>query len=681
MTVNTDHTRRDNEPDHSDRRPDSTDSTGTSGNETSGNGTSGSTGATASGTVSGGKTTTAVEAAPAHLREDVRDAEELRLPDYLQIEEDDADSRIAAKLMAQGVRLNKNGLIAPAVFWPSILLIGLIAVLAILFQDTTGKVLTSMNSWIVHNLGWYYMLVIGGFVFFSIGIGVSKFGKIRLGDDGEEPEFGLLSWFAMLFAAGMGIGLVFYGVGEPLTYATTTPKPGWPTDGVEQQHLAMAQTFIHWGLHPWSIYAVIGLALAYAIHRQGRPVSIRWALEPLLGDRVRGWAGDLIDILAVFGTVFGIATSLGLGVQQISSGLQEIGVVDTVDNTFLIILITGITFLATLSVVSGVGAGIKWLSNINLSVAGLLLIAVLMLGPTLFLFENFIESLGVYLANFFNLTFDAGAFTGAEGAEWNSAWTIFYWGWWISWAPFVGVFIARISRGRTVREFIAGVLVVPSLVGFFWFSVLGGAGIHQELFGSGGLVDPQEGVVAEKALFDVLSGLPMGAIMSVLAIILVTVFFITSSDSGSLVVDMLASGGHPNPPMWSRILFCALEGVIAIGLLLAGGLEALQAASLATALPFSIVLILIALATIQAFRKEDARQVAIRRIIESKQMSEYLTDEFDDVLGDKVDDRVDSRIDYRLSATKNLFTRRDDRGQSDVARRAGEASSRQPGER
>lgn len=617
----------------------------------------------------------AVAAAPEHLREEVEEAEDLRLPDYMQIEDEDADARIVAKLKAQGVRLSPKILIAPAVFWPSLILIVGVAALAILFQDSTSTVLMNTQNWIVENLGWYYMLVIGAFVFFSIGIGISRFGKIRLGNDDEKPEFGLLSWFSMLFAAGMGIGLVFYGVGEPLTYATTSPKPGWPTGGVEQQHLAMAQTFIHWGLHPWSIYAVIGLALAYAIHRRGRPVSIRWALEPLFGDRVRGWVGDVIDVIAVCGTVFGIATSLGLGVQQISSGLAEIGVISDFDETFLVILITCITFLATLSVVSGVGAGIKWLSNINLSVAGLLLIAVLIFGPTLFLFQNFIESLGIYLANFFNLTFDAAAFTGAEGAEWNAGWTIFYWGWWISWAPFVGVFIARISRGRTVREFIAGVLIVPTLVGFFWFAVLGGTGLHQQLFGDAELVDPAEGVVAERALFDMLSGLPVGAVMSVIAVLLVTVFFITSSDSGSLVVDMLASGGHPNPPMWSRVLFALLEGVIAIGLLLAGGLEALQAASLATALPFSIILVLIAVATLQAFRKEDVRQEALRRVIESRQVSEYLAEEFDDVLGDQVDHRVDNRIDYRLSATKNFWERgrgrRDAEGESDVARRAG----------
>lgn len=587
-----------------------------------------------------------------HMLIDSTDPIRLHLPNEVSLADADTDDEITAKLKAQGVRLGK-GLVAPAVFWPALITILAVALLAIFLPDGTNKVLTSINGWIVADLGWYYMLVIGGFVIFSIVIGFSKFGKIRLSRDDEKPEFGVFSWFAMLFAAGMGIGLVFYGVGEPLSYATSDPKPGWTGDEPEIARLAMAQTFIHWGLHPWAIYAVIGLALAYAIHRRGRPVSIRWALEPLLGHRVKGWMGDVIDILAIFGTVFGIATSLGLGVQQISAGLKEIGLVGEYDNTLLIILIVIITFLATLSVVSGVGAGIKWLSNINLSLAGLLLIAVLLLGPTLFLFQNLIESLGVYLANFFNMTFDVGAYTGEEGATWSSNWTIFYWGWWISWAPFVGVFIARISKGRTVREFIAGVLLVPTVVGFIWFAALGGTGIYQQFFGDGGLVDPEEGVVAEKVLFDVLGSLPMGGILSAVAIILVAIFFITSSDSGSLVVDMLASGGHPNPPVWSRILWAVLEGALAIGLLVAGGLGALQAASLATALPFSIILILIAIATVRAFQIEAKRTREIETGQRYHAVGEHIADDFDEYLGDK----VDARIDYRLSRTKGVLGR------------------------
>ncbi|WP_295689699.1 BCCT family transporter [uncultured Brevibacterium sp.] len=606
--------------------------------------------------------------ARADTRDDGVDPIDPDLEPRHQIAEDDTDAQITEKLKRQGVRLGR-GNVAPAVFWPSLLVILAVAVIAILAPGPTDTALQAVQGWIVTNLGWYYMLIIAGFIVFVVGIALSKFGRIRLGDDDERPEFGLLSWFAMLFSAGMGIGLVFYGVGEPLTYATSSPKPGWSGDETELAQLAMAQTFVHWGLHPWAIYAVIGLALAYAVHRRGRPISIRWALEPVFGERVKGWVGDVIDILAIFGTVFGVATSLGLGVQQIASGMSSLGVVDTVDNTILVILIVVITFLATLSVVSGLGKGIKWLSNINLSLAGILLISVLLLGPTLFLFQNFIESLGTYLANVLDMSFDVGAYTGEEGAEWNSSWTIFYWGWWISWAPFVGVFIARISRGRTIREFIAGVLLVPTIVGFFWFSVMGGAGIYRQIFGAGDLVDPEAGVVAEAALFDVLTGLPLGTILSVAAIVLVAIFFITSSDSGSLVVDMLASGGHPNPPTWSRVMFALLEGALAIGLLLAGGLQALQAASLATALPFSVVMLLMAVSTLRSLQVDQALREKREREERYAMLSGKLADDFDHAFGRQVDTRVDDRIDYRLSRTTGPFTR----GRAE-APRAGEAA-------
>lgn len=584
--------------------------------------------------------------------------EGLTVPESEQIQAEDSDDEITAKLRQQGVKIGKFG-VAPRVFWPAMIVILAVGIVGILAPDFTGEVFETTQSWIVSNLGWYYMLIIGGFVAFTVVLGFSRMGNIRLGRDDEEPEFGVLSWFAMLFAAGMGIGLVFYGVGEPLTYATVSPKPGWDGSEAELQGLAMAQTFIHWGLHPWSIYAVIGLALAYAIHRRGRPVSIRWALEPLFGDRVKGWLGDAIDVLAIFGTVFGVATSLGLGVQQISAGMVAMGVVDTADNTLLVILIVIITFLAILSVASGLGAGIRWLSNINLSMAGLLLISVLLLGPTVFLLQNFVESLGLYLANLMQMTFDVGAHQQSEEAQgWFTGWTIFYWGWWIAWSPFVGVFIARISKGRTIRQFVAGVLLVPTIVGFFWFSVMGGMGLYRQFYGQGDLV--QDGAVSvESALFQVLGGLPWGSVLSVIAIILVAVFFITSSDSGSLVVDMLASGGHPNPPVWSRVLWALLEGFLAVGLLLAGGLGALQAGSLITALPFSVVLLLMCVATVRALVAETrVRDRALRRE-EINRMRTLVTEEITENLSEfpEFESYVDRRIDYRINRTKPALPR------------------------
>ncbi|ROZ63309.1 BCCT family transporter [Kocuria soli] len=584
--------------------------------------------------------------------------EELSVPASEQIRAEDSDDEITEKLRAQGVKIGKFG-IAPRVFWPSMLVILAVGFVGVAFPERTGTVFTSVQGWIVSTLGWYYMLIVGGFVAFTVVVGLSRMGDIRLGRDDEEPEFGVFSWFAMLFAAGMGIGLVFYGVGEPLTYATVSPKPGWEGSEAELQGLAMAQTFIHWGLHPWSIYSVIGLALAYAIHRRGRPVSIRWALEPLLGYRVKGWMGDAIDILAIFGTVFGVATSLGLGVQQISAGMAAMGIVDSTDNTLLVILIIVITFLATLSVVSGLGAGIRWLSNINLSLAGLLLISMLVLGPTVFLLQNFVESLGVYLANLMQMTFDVGAYQrGEEAASWFTGWTIFYWGWWIAWSPFVGVFIARISKGRTIRQFVAGVLLVPTIVGFLWFAVMGGSGLFRQMYGEGDLV--ADGAVSvESALFQVLDGLPLGSILSVIAIILVAVFFITSSDSGSLVVDMLASGGHPNPPTWSRVVWALLEGFLATGLLLAGGLEALQAGSLITALPFSVVLILMCVSTIQALVVETRARDHIKRRQEMDRLRDYVTEELTGNLEEfpEFESYVDRRIDYRISRTRGVFAR------------------------
>lgn len=582
--------------------------------------------------------------------------EELTVPEADQIQAEDSDEEITDKLRQQGVKIGALG-VAPRVFWPAMIVILAVGLIGILAPEGTGQVFETTQSWIVSNLGWYYMLIIGGFVAFTVVLGFSRLGDIRLGRDDEDPEFGVLSWFSMLFAAGMGIGLVFYGVGEPLTYATVSPKPGWDGDQAHLQGLAMAQTFVHWGLHPWSIYAVIGLALAYAIHRRGRPVSIRWALEPLFGERVKGTLGDAIDVLAIFGTVFGVATSLGLGVQQISTGMVAMGVVDTVDNTLLVILIVIITFLAILSVASGLGAGIKWLSNINLSMAGLLLISVLLLGPTVFLLQNFVESLGMYLANLMQMTFDVGAHQRSEEAQgWFTGWTIFYWGWWIAWSPFVGVFIARISKGRTIRQFVAGVLLVPTIVGFFWFSVMGGMGLWRQFYGQADLVVDGE-LSVESALFKVLDGLPLGSVLSVIAIILVAIFFITSADSGSLVVDMLASGGHPNPPVWSRVLWALLEGFLAVGLLLAGGLGALQAGSLITALPFSVVLLLMCLATVRALIAETrVRDRALQRE-EINRMRTLVTEEITENLSDfpQIESYVDRRIDYRINRTKPGF--------------------------
>ncbi|HSE09126.1 MAG TPA: BCCT family transporter [Nocardioidaceae bacterium] len=498
---------------------------------------------------------------------------------------------------------------APRVFVPAAVLLLVFVTLAALKPKKLGELITSANTSVVTDLGWWYILVVTGFVAFAIWIAASPMGRIRLGKDGEEPEFGLKSWFAMLFAAGMGIGLVFWGVAEPLNHFAA-PPPGFGGDEATRARVAMDTTYLHWGLHAWAIYVVVGLAVAYAVHRKGRPVSIRWALEPLLGKRVTGFWGDVIDVIAIVGTLFGVATSLGFGVTQVGAGLSYLGVVEKPTNTLLVVLIAVITSIALVSVVTGVDKGIKWLSNVNMGLAGVLLAAVLLLGPTVFLLSDFVQQVGSYLQNFLRLSFNTFSFRGQEGEAWLSGWTTYYWGWWMSWAPFVGVFIARISRGRTVREFVLGVLGVPTLVTFLWFAIIGGSGLHREIFGNGGLIGEDGSVPLDTALFAMLDGLPAGGVLSGLAIFLIIVFFVTSSDSGSFVVDMIATGGDPNPPIWSRAFWGGLEGVIAAVLLVAGGLAALQTMAILVALPFSIVMVLMVWSTAKALMGE---QRAIKR--------------------------------------------------------------------
>ncbi|NRG42101.1 BCCT family transporter [Rathayibacter sp. VKM Ac-2804] len=488
------------------------------------------------------------------------------------------------------------------VFWPAAVITLSIAAFAIIAPEVATEVFASLQTTVVNTFSWYYVLIAAVFVAFAIWMGVSRFGDIKLGADDDEPEFSMLSWISLLFAAGMGIGLVFYGVAEPLTHFAT-PRPGVTGTETELAQSAISQTYLHWGVHAWSIYVVVGLALAYAIHRRKRPVSIRWALEPLLGRRVRGGWGNTIDVVALVGTMFGVATSLGLGVTQISAGLESSGIVDS-SLTVQIIVIAVVTALTVFSLVSGVGKGMKWLSTGNLLLAAALLVFVLVAGPTQFLLREFVQSLGNYLQNFIGLTFTVSAYAGREGEAWQATWTTFYWGWWMSWAPFVGIFIARVSKGRTVREFVAGVLLVPTIMTFLWFSVLGGTALFRELYGDGGLVGADGAVSTDTALFSMLQGLPAGSVLVVGAIILIGVFFVTSADSGALVMAMIATGGDAEPRNGIRVFFALATALLALSLLIAGGLDALQTAAILSALPFSVVMILMCVATVIAFRRE-----------------------------------------------------------------------------
>ena len=507
---------------------------------------------------------------------------------------------------------------APRVFYPAAGLLVAFVVITALIPKQMGDLIAAANSTVVQDLGWYYIGLVAACVFFSIWLALSPMGSIVLGKDpNDEPEFKLGSWFAMLFAAGMGIGLVFWGVAEPLNHYAVTPPGASAGTPAAAARSAMDVTFLHWGLHAWAIYVVVGLAIAYSVHRRGNPVSIRWALRPLLGNRINGFWGDVIDVIAVLGTLFGVATSLGLGVTQVGAGLAYLEVIDEPTTWLLVMLIIVITALAVTSVVTGVDKGIKWLSNINMGLASIILVFVLIAGPTVFILSDFITQIGSYLQNFFNLTFNARPFQ-AEGAEWLGGWTTFYWGWWMSWAPFVGVFIARISKGRTIREFVMGVLLVPTLVTFLWFSVLGGSALYQEIFGGGGMIAEDGTVSTDTALFQLFDTLPGSAILSVLGIILIVIFFITSSDSASFVVDMLSSGGDPNPPKWSRAFWGVVEGAVAAVLLVVGAaaaaanpdagidpLAALQTMAILLALPFSVVLVLLAIATAKALLREQ----------------------------------------------------------------------------
>ncbi|HXH34648.1 MAG TPA: BCCT family transporter [Plantibacter sp.] len=519
---------------------------------------------------------------------------------------------------------------------PALVIILGVALFSILLPGQAEAVFGAIQSGIIGGLGWYYVLLVAGFVIVAIVFAVSKFGDIKLGKDDDEPEFSLLSWFSMLFAAGMGIGLVFYGVGEPLTHFLE-PKPGVVGSQQSLAQQAMSQTYLHWGLHAWSIYAVVGVALAYAVHRKGRPMSIRWAIEPLLGKRVQGGWGNAIDTIAVIGTVFGVATSLGLGVLQISAGLGYTGIAEPniFTQVILILVITGITIF---SLVSGVHKGMKWLSNTNLVLAGLLLFFVLFAGPTLFLLREWVQAMGAYLQNVVGLTFNVSAYQGAEGEAWQSSWTTFYWGWWMSWAPFVGVFIARISKGRTVRQFVLGVLLVPTLVTFLWFAVLGGTAIMQSLegrdfSGADGPVD------LNTALFNMLAGLPGGSIATVGALLLILLFFVTSADSGSLVMGMLTTGGT-EPRNRVRIAWALITSLLAISLLVAGGLASMQTAAIITALPFSVVIILMCISSFKAFGIEVRREQRAKRRLFTAELTESVSAGVSEQLSDQVSEQV-----------------------------------------
>ncbi|WP_018953942.1 BCCT family transporter [Thioalkalivibrio sulfidiphilus] len=506
-----------------------------------------------------------------------------------------------------GVNIDIHG----AVFAISSLVIIAFVVLTLALPEQATSVFVGIRDWINSNMTWFMLLSANVFVLLCLFLIISPLGRIRIGGDKATPDFSRLSWFSMLFAAGMGIGLMFFGVSEPLShYGTALGGTSVGEDGIRTDwaplgaaagdpeaaaRLSMAATIFHWGLHPWAIYAIVALALAIFAYNKGLPLTVRSIFYPLLGERVWGWPGHVIDILAVFATLFGLATSLGIGAQQASAGLEHLFGIGG-GNVTLVLLITGITAVAVISIVAGVDKGVKRLSEFNMVLAFLLLMFVVIFGPTLLIATGFISNLGSYLAQ---LPFLSNPFA-RDDANFSQGWTTFYWAWWISWSPFVGMFIARVSRGRTVREFLISVLLIPSAVSVFWMTTFGGTAIRQL----------QEGFEAAASadlplqLFMMLSQLPLAEITSFVAIILVLVFFITSSDSGSLVIDTITAGGKIDAPKPQRVFWGVIEGAIAIALLLGGGLAALQAMAVSVGLPFTLVLLVGCFAIVKGLMSE-----------------------------------------------------------------------------
>lgn len=484
-----------------------------------------------------------------------------------------------------GVKVEKFGpfprVNRPVFITSALLIVGFI-IFGSLFGELAGEVFNQLQSFITYRFRWLFIILMNVTVVFSLYIALSRYGDIRLGHQTEHPEYSLLSWFGMLFSAGIGIGLLYWGTAEPL-YHFMSPPMG-QAETVEAAKQAMSISFLHWGIHAWALYCVVALSLAYFHYRRGLPLSIRSVLYPLIGQKIYGKWGHVVDTIAVFGTMFGVVTSLGLGAMQINAGFSNVfGIPNNVPVQLCLIAI--ITAMATLSVMMGLDKGIKRLSDINIVLTVLLLGFMLFFGPTQFIIDSFIENIGNYASQLIPLGFWSEAYS---NTDWQANWTIFYWAWWVSWSPFVGIFVARISRGRTIREFIFGVLFIPMLLLFFWFTTFGGSAVHMELMGNYGLI---EAVKADygSAIFKLIEYYPLTKPLTLVIVVMIMLWFVTSSDSASLVIDMLTAGGDTNPPKIQRLFWALSQGVIAAVLLVAGGLSALQAVAIIAGFPFAIV--------------------------------------------------------------------------------------------
>jgi len=471
------------------------------------------------------------------------------------------------------------------VFFSSVILVLISMTLCLVFKSQVDEWFNRAQYNITENLGWFLIITVNFILVFCLALAFGRYGNIRLGGEQARPEFSTGSWFAMLFSAGMGIGIMFFSVAEPISHFSQPPRPvGTPIAAAKQ---AMEFTFLHWGLHAWAIYAIVGLALAFFSFNKKLPLTFRSLFYPFLGERIHGTWGHVIDVLSVLATLFGLATSLGLGIQQINAGTHFLfnWPINAGIQSVLILVVTG---LATISVVSGLDKGVKILSNVNMFLAFALMLLIFVLGPSIYLLKSFIQNTGSYLANFIEISTWNDSY---RQSGWQNSWTVFYWAWWIAWSPFVGSFIARISKGRTIKEFILGVLIVPALLTLLWMTIFGGTALSFILHGDQSMITAVNEDIST-ALFKFLQHIPLTAILSVVAVVLIAFFFITSSDSGSLVIDNITAGGATKTPAAQRVFWAFLQGGVAIVLLLGGGLKALQTAVIIAGLPFAIIILI-----------------------------------------------------------------------------------------
>lgn len=497
------------------------------------------------------------------------------------------------------------------VFYISAGILLLLVLFGVFVPDSLENVTANVQAFITDKFGWYYLILVSFIVIVCLYFLISPLGRIKLGKQDDKPEFSRPTWFAMLFSAGMGIGLVFWGAAEPIYHYAVGSPTGGAVGTDEAIKNAMRYTYFHWGLHAWAIYGIVALVLAYFNFRHGEPGLISATLKPILGNRTQGVTGKVIDILSVVATVIGVATTLGFGAVQINGGLSYLYGLP-VNFTVQFVIVAIVTVLFILSALSGLGKGIKILSNANMILAAALFVLTFFLGPSLFILNLFTNTLGSYLQYLPGMSLRIAPLD-PEVREWINGWTIFYWAWWIAWAPFVGIFIARVSKGRTIREFVFGVLLIPSLIGFIWFATFGGTAIMQEHQGTAKISE----MATEEALFGVFSNLPMGTVLSIIAILLICTFFITSADSGTYVLGMMTTNGSHHPGNKIKLVWGILLAAISLVLLYSGGLQALQNTMIAAALPFSVIMALMTLSLIKALQKE-AKELGIGKIPKKK---------------------------------------------------------------